>query len=254
MIYDLLAPIYDEFNADINYSLWGDFIEETVRKYSSFKPSLVLDLGCGTGSMTIELASRGYDMTGVDYSVDMLNIARARAEKTGYSENILWLCQDMREFELYGTVDLAVCCLDGINHLTDRSGLDKCMSLVHNYLVPDGLFIFDINGKSKFENQYSDKSYVMESENAFCVWQNYYDAKKGMCDFYITLFSETEDGKYLRFDEIQREKMYTVRAVKSALAKAGFEFIGAFSDFVFSPASDESDRIYFVAKCVKNNT
>lgn len=252
MIYDLLAPFYDEFNRDIDYSRWADFIENCVNKHSGNKPELVLDLCCGTGSMTIEMARRGYDMTGVDYSVEMLDTARCRAEEQGMSERILWLCQDMREFELYGTVDLALCCLDGLNHLTDKAGLDKCFATVHNYLVPDGLFIFDLNGKYKFENLYADKSYVMENDDAICIWQNYYNEKTGLCDFYITLFEIGVDGKYTRYDETQREKMYTLRSVKNSLKKTGFELLGVYSDFEFTEGSDMNERIYVVAKCIKN--
>ena len=245
MIYDLLAPFYDKFNGDINYSDWADFIEKIIeREYKLGKPELVLDLGCGTGSMTLELAGRGYDMTGVDYSSEMLDIARERAENEGKSADILWLLQDMREFELYGTVDVAVCCLDGINHLVSKKDLDKTLKLVHNYLIPDGLFIFDVNGKYKFENIYGDQTYAMENENAVCVWQNYYNEKNGLCDFYITLFEEDDDGRYNRYDEMQREKMYTLKMIKNALKSASLEFVGAYSDFEFSVGSDESERIY----------
>ena len=252
MIYDLLAPFYDKFNGDINYSDWADFIEKIIeREYKLGKPELVLDLGCGTGSMTLELAKRGYDMTGVDYSSEMLDIARERAENEGKSSDILWLMQDMREFELYGTVDVAVCCLDGINHLVSKKDLDKTLKLVHNYLIPNGLFIFDINGKYKFENVYGDNSYVMEEDNAVCIWQNYYDEKRGVCDFYITVFSEDEDGRYERFDDVQRERAYTIRSIRGALKKAGFEFVGAYRDFNFNEANDGDERIYFVARCIK---
>ena len=153
MIYDLIAPIYDEINKEIDYSAWADFIESAVKANSDTRPELVLDLGCGTGSMTLELAKRGYDMTGVDLSVEMLDIARERAYDSDLADKMLWLCQDMTGFELYGTVDLAVSCLDCLNHLTKPGELDKCLSLVHNYLIPDGLFIFDVNGKAKFESE-----------------------------------------------------------------------------------------------------
>lgn len=249
MIYDLLAPFYDMINSDVDYSKWADFIEKIVEKEMLTKPELVLDLGCGTGSMTIELANRGYDMTGVDYSPEMLDIARTRAEK--YKKDILLLCQDMCSFELYGTVDLVVCCLDGINHLTKRKDLDSCFNLVHNYLVPDGLFIFDINGKHKFETIYSDNTYAMEEGSAVCIWQNYYDKKTKLCDFYITLFNRCEDGRYERFDETQSERMYCLKYVKSSLEKANLEFLGAYSDFDFNEGNDNSERIYIVAKCRK---
>ena len=252
MIYDLLAPFYDKINSSVNYTLWADFVEKVIeREYKQGKPELVLDLACGTGKMTLELASRGYDMTGVDYSLEMLDVARNAAEKAGLADRILWLSQDICEFELYGTVDVTVSCLDVLNHLTDKGSLEKCLSLVHNYLMPDGLFIFDINGKGKFLRTYADRSYVMEESGSVCVWQNYYNEKHGLCDFYITLFTENEDGLYERYDEQQREKMYTVRSMKASLSKCGFEFVGAYRDFEFNTATDDDDRIYIVARCKK---
>ena len=252
MIYDLIAPIYDGINREIDYSKWADFIEAAVNKYSAFtKGALALDLGCGTGKMTVELARRGYDMTGVDYSAEMLDVAREYAENSGFSESILWLCQDMREFELYGTVDFAVSCLDCMNHLTSPSDFLRCLSLVHNYLVPNGIFIFDVNGLKKFREVYAQNSYVMENDGSMCVWQNYYNEKSKNCDFYITLFKEDEDGRYERYDEIQRERAYSIRAIKGMLEKNSLEFIGAYSDFDFAPATDESERIFIIAKCVK---
>lgn len=252
MMYDLIAPIYDAVNAEIDYSAWADFIDAVCKKECREKPSLVLDLGCGTGSMTVELARRGYDMTGVDISPEMLDVARGRAEELGFGNDILWLCQDMREFELYGTVDLAVSCLDCLNHLTTVNDLKKCLALVHNYLIPDGIFIFDVNGRGKFESVYADNSYVMETDNAMCVWQNHYNPKSHICDFYITLFSECEDGRYERYDELERERMYTLRSLKRALADTGFEFIGAYGGLDFTEATDDDERIYIIARCKKD--
>jgi len=250
MIYDLLAPFYDNINSELDYSLWADFIEKIIEKeYKTGRPELVLDLGSGTGKMTLELARRGYDMTGVDCSPEMLGIARDAAEREGL--DILWLCQDMTEFELYGTVDVCVCCLDTLNHLTDKESLEKCLSLVHNYVIPDGLFIFDINGKYKFENIYSDMTYTMEEDGGVCIWQNDYDPKTKLCDFYITLFKEGADGRYDRYDDLQTERMYALSEMKKALLKCGFEFIGAYSDFEFTEASDRSERIYIAARIKK---
>ena len=254
MIYDLIAPLYDRVNGDVDYSLWADFIEEIIkREYRGVERELVLDLGCGTGRMTLELAKRGYDMTGIDYSVEMLDIARQNAYDLGVSDKVLWLCQDIRDFELYGTVGIAVSCLDTINHLTSSADLSQCLSLVHNYLSNDGLFIFDINGKHKFETVYANESYVMEDEGSFCVWQNFYNEGSRLCDFYITLFEENEDGSYSRYDEEQRERMYTLRSIKKLLADNGLEFIGAYGDFDFSEGDDNSERIYIAARCIKNN-
>ena len=249
MIYDLLAPFYDAINAEIDYKKWADFIEKILKKECKNRPELVLDLGCGTGKMTLELAKRGYDMTGIDYSPEMLDIARSAAEDEGH--NILLLCQDMREFELYGTVDAVVCCLDCVNHLEGQGDLEKCFSLVHNYLIPDGIFIFDINGKYKFENVYADNTYSMEEEGAVCVWENYYDPESRICDFYITLFKECSDGRYERHDDSQSERMYTLEEIKTALEKCNMEYLYALGDLDFSQGSDECERIYIVAKCRK---
>lgn len=252
MIYDLLAPIYNSINGDIDYSEWADFYEKIIaHEYRGGKPELVLDLGCGTGKMTIELAKRGYDMTGVDFSPEMLDIARCEAEREGLADRMLWLCQNMTEFELYGTVDVTVSCLDCINHLTTPKSLESCFALVHNYLIPDGLFIFDINGKHKFETIYGENSYIFEEDGNVCVWQNSYSEKSRICDFYITVFEEGKDGRYTRYDDFQREKMYTLKNIRNALQKSGFEFIGAYRDFEFSSATDEDDRIYIASRCIK---
>ena len=249
MIYDLLAPFYDAINAEIDYKKWADFIEKIFKKECKSTPELVLDLGCGTGKMTLELASRGYDMTGIDYSPEMLDIARTAAEE--YGNDILWLCQDMREFELYGTVDAIVCCLDCINHLESAKDLESCFKLVHNYLNPDGIFIFDINARYKFENIYSNNTYTMEENGAVCIWENDYDPDSQICDFYITLFKECADGRYKRYDEQQSERMYPLADIKSSLERCNMEFLYAFSDLDFTPGSDECERIYIVAKCRK---
>ena len=249
MIYDLLAPFYDAINAEIDYEKWADFIEEILNKECKSRPELVLDLGCGTGKMTLELARRGYDMTGIDYSPEMLDIARSIADEEGH--DILWLCQDMREFELYGTVDAAVCCLDCINHLEDEDDLDKCFKLVHNYLIPDGIFIFDINAKYKFENVYANNTFSMEEDGGVCIWENYYDSDSKLCDFYITLFKECADGRYERYDEEQSERMYTLEDIKASLERCNLEFISAYGDLDFAEGNDDCERIYIVAKCRK---
>ncbi len=251
MIYDLLAPVYDEINKELDYKSWADFIEKTAKKHLGKNPELVLDLACGTGSMAIELASRGYDMIAVDYSLEMLGVARERAENVGV--DILWLCQDMREFELYGTVDLVVSTLDSINHLTSTNDVIKCFDLVHNYLNPDGIFIFDINGKSKFETVYGNQNYVIETDGSFCTWQNDYNLKTEICNFYITLFKEQPSGVYERYDEEQSERMYLISDMEKYLLNSGFEFIGAYSDFEYSDAGDADERIYIVARCKKGN-
>ena len=250
MIYDLICSLYDKVNESVDYKAWADFIEHMLRENMDITPTLGLDLGAGTGKMTVELGLRGYDMTGVDYSPEMLCVARERAEAAGLSDKILWLCQDISEFELYGTVDFAVCCLDTVNHLTEPYKLRRFLSLVHNYLVPGGLFVFDINCRGKFERTYADNAYVIEEGEDVLIWQNSYNQKRRLCDFYITLFSKTELG-YEREDEVQSERVYTLSGMKRELSAAGFELVGVFSDFQKTEATDNGDRAYFVVKCKK---
>ena len=250
--YEAIARVYDKLNAQIDYGKWADFFEMCFDRYLSEKPELVLDLACGTGRMTRELRGRGYDMIGVDGSADMLSEARYTYD----SEGILYLCQDMRELELYGTVGATVCCLDSINYLLDEKDLERTFSLVHNYLDSDGLFIFDVNSPRKFERVYSDNAYILEDEDesgaaVFCGWQNEYDPQSGICDFYLTLFEENEDGSYSRSDEHQRERCYTLGEIKQTLEKSGMEFLGAFSGFDFDEISDADDRWYIAARAKK---
>ena len=255
--YTAISRIYDKLNADISYKKWADFVEVCFDKYLGARPELVLDLACGTGSMTIEMASRGYDMIGIDGSEDMLSVAFERSEGKG----ILYLCQDMRSFELYGTVGAALCCLDSLNYLLSEGDLKKTFALVHNYLDPDGLFLFDMNTPYKFENIYSDNAYILEDEMiyegeekpsaVFCGWQNQYDKESGICDFYLSVFEEDVDGKYIRSDEHQRERCYGLDTVKKLLLDTGFEFIGAFSDFDFNTPDAKCERWYIAAKAKK---
>ncbi len=252
MIYRLLAPYYDEFIEGIDYKAYTDFIEACFQKYQRARPDLVLDLACGTGKLTSELSLRGYDMTGVDASTEMLTVARERAQDIGHTDKILYLEQDMCDFELYGTVGACVCTLDGINHLLYAERLRKCLSLVHNYLDPDGLFVFDVIGKGKFESELSGRAYVYERGDDQCIWETLYNKRTHFCDYYITLYESGEDGRYTRHEAWQRERMYTLRTLKSELLRAGFEVLDFVSDFDFTPACDRDGRIYIIAKCKKD--
>ena len=252
--YGSISGIYDKINAEIDYSAWADFIEACFKRYLSDKPSLLLDLACGTGSMTLELARRGYDMIGVDGSEDMLSVAYERKYDAEIN-SVLYLCQDMRSFELYGTVGAVTCCLDSINYLSGDGDLDKCLSCVHNYLDPDGLFIFDVNTPYKFENIYADNSYIHEEEcdgrGVLCAWQNEYDKSTMLCNFYLSVFEEDDNGKYNRTDEVQTERCFDREELSSSLKANGFEVLGFFADYNFTEANENNARWYIVARAKK---
>lgn len=244
--YSALFRGYDRLNSETDYSAWADFICEAFKRYGDGVES-VLDMGCGTGPMTFELHSRGYDMTALDISPEMLSVAQSTAAEQG-RENILWLCQDMREFELYGTVNAAVCCLDGINHLTGSGDLHKCVSLVHNYLDPRGVFVFDVNTPHKFLNFYGNNDYILEDEGVMCCWQNEYDKKSGICNFYLSVFEQNENGSWDRTDALQKERCFSRGVLERTLTRNGFEVCGVFGDWNFGEPSAECDRWYIVAR------
>ena len=249
--YFALSEFYDRLNSETDYSAWADFFGRAFGKFSPDKKICsVLDLGCGTGAMTLELCRRGYDMTALDISCDMLSVARDNAAEAGLG-NILWLCQDMRAFELYSTVDAVVCCLDGINHLYGATDLSKCFSLVHNYLDPNGIFIFDVNTPYKFKNFYKDNDYILEDDGVTCCWQNSYDSRRGLCDFYLSVFRRRADGAWDRTDTVQRERCYTEKKLRAELERAGFEVLGFFGDFEMNAPKPDCSRWYIAAKAKK---
>lgn len=259
------ASIYDAVNADVDYSAWAELLIDGFERFGADRAEkeLVLDLACGTGRLTLELSRRGFDMTGVDASPEMLEQARARLA----GENVLLLCQDMREFELYGTVGAVVCCLDSINHLTDDGDLDRCFELVHNYLVPGGVFIFDINTRKKFSEVYGELAYVFpdtaeDGRERFCAWQNDFDAESGICDFGVTVFEETNvgSGMYTRTDDEWSERYYPTEDILAALRRHGMmvaAVVGAGEDGVLPDggwdAKAESDalKLHIAAVAIK---
>ncbi len=251
--YRALARVYDRLNADLDYGAWADFLEAAFDKYLKEKPEIVLDLACGTGTMTRMLSARGYDMIGVDGSADMLSEAYSLGNGEG---RILYLCQDMREFELYGTVGAVISCLDSVNYLLSEEDLTKTFRGVHNYLDPDGLFLFDVNSPYKFATVYGNNAYVLEDETPeggaiYCGWQNEYNEESGICDFWLSIFEEDEDGKYERSDEHQRERCYGAQTLKQLLESCGFEWLGVFGDYQFSAPTDTTERLYVAVRAKK---
>ncbi len=246
--YGRLAEVYDRLNAELDYESWADFIRACFEKYADTPPGLVLDLACGTGRMTYALARRGYDMIGVDGSDEMLSEAMMSCPEDVRMP--LFLMQDMRQFELYGTVGAVVCCLDSINYLTEEGDLEACFKTVCNYLDPGGVFVFDVSTPYRFRHIFADNCFVLEdeAEGTFCGWQNYFDESTGLCDFLLTVFERDKNGKYSRFDEQQTERLYTREQLFSALKSAGLVPQTLVGDFNFDDPADNADRWYIVAK------
>jgi SAM-dependent methyltransferase len=251
--YSDLSRVYDILNKEIDYTEWARFIKTCFDRYSDVPALIVLDLACGTGNVTIELSKLGYDMIGVDYSAEMLSVAAEKTAEGGLLGKILYLNQDMKNFELYGTVGGVCCCLDSLNYLLNISDVEECFKCVHNYLDGGGLFIFDVNSPYKFENIYKDNAYILEDEETqiYCGWQNDYDEDTKICDFYLSIFEKKSDGQYKRSDEIQSERCYFEGEIKELLNKCGFELVGFWGDFDFIKVNEKDERWFFAAKCIK---
>ena len=243
-MYEKFSAVYDKF-IGIDYEAWVDYIEKLWDKFGE-KPALVLDLACGTGNITILLALKGYDMIGLDNSAEMLSEARNKD-----SGAILFTLQDMRDFELYGTVDACICMVDSVNYIPEEEELLKVFSLVHNYLNPGGLFIFDINSEYKFRHILGDNSFCDSSPDAAVIWDNYYDEESRINEYYVNVFALEENGLYGRYEETHRQRAYKVEDIDRLLRRAGFEFLASYDALTFNEPHDESEKIFFVGRAIK---
>jgi len=245
IIYNNFAYIYDKLMYDVDYNKWSDYIEGIFKKHK-VKPSLMLDLGCGTGSVCINLAERGYDMIGIDMSCEMLSCATDKSKEKGL--DILYLNQDITQFELYGTVDAALCLMDTLNYITDKRKVKDFFKLVTNYLNPGGLFVFDINSEYKLENILGNNVLYEVGKEITYIWVNRYSKKSRICEFDLTFFVENQ-GKYDRFDELHYERAYSVMELEKIISSIkGLETIGIYNQFSFTKPKEDSERIFFVCR------
>ncbi len=239
--YTVLPAFYDKLNCDVDYSEYADYI---LRNIPSDSPS-VLDLGCGTGNLSIILSKRGADVVGLDNSSEMLALAAHKAKKENC--NVFLTCQDMAAFSTGRSYDAIVSIFDCLNYVKTKTALFNTFKSVSNELNNGGIFLFDMNTEYKFETVYADNSYVLEEDGVFCAWQNYYDKNSKICDFYINIFAKNKNV-YDRYYEEQTERMFTLDEIKSGLKKAGLTFVGAFSDYNGSPLSTTTERYYIIAR------
>ena len=196
--------------------------------------------------MTELLSDAGYDMIGIDNSIDMLEIAR---EKSMDSEKqILYLLQDMREFELYGTVHAIVSICDSMNYVTEKADLVKVFKLANNYLEPRGYFIFDMNTEYKYRTQLADKTIAEDREEMSFIWDNYYDEDSKINEYRLSIFVQEEDDLYRKYEEVHYQKAYSLEEVKEAIEEAGMEFVTAYDAFTKEEPKETSERIYIVAR------
>lgn len=242
--YDFLAGCYDELTTDVGYPAWADYLEAHFRR-KGLPGRTVLDLACGTGSLTWELAARGYEMIGVDRSPEMLAEAAAKSREDVETPPI-FLCQSMDKLDLYGTIDACVCCLDSVNYVTDPRQLKKAFARVWLFLMPGGLFLFDINTPAKLRGL-DGQVFLDETEDTYCVWRTEY--RRGLCTYYMDLFTLAEDGSWDRSFELHRQRGYSVEQLTQWLEEAGFSEIRTWGDGKLRRPVPGEDRVYFT--CIR---
>jgi len=243
-MYTEFAYVYNRLMYDIDYKAWADYIERIFIE-NSVEPSLILDLGCGTGNFCIEMAKRRYEMIGVDLSPEMLACAKDKSIEENV--DILFINQDMTEFELYGTVDSIVCLMDSINYVITKRELKKMFALVKNYLNPGGLFIFDVNTCYKLETVLGNEVFYDIADDLTYIWQNSFDKKKKICRFDLTFFAQDKDG-YRRYDEVHVERGYSLQELKEIIKASGLELVSVYNELSFSKPTAKSQRVFFVCR------
>lgn len=240
--YTEFAKVYDQFMDNIDYKEWCKYLIKLLKE-NGIENGIVLDMGCGTGNVTQRLSKAGYDMIGIDNSMDMLNIALEKRD----DERILYLLQDMRDFELYGTVAAVVSICDSINYIEEYDDLVQVFKLVNNYLDPDGIFIFDLKTRRCYEKIGSSVIAEDRDECSF-IWDNYFDAEANINEYQLSIFVKGSDGRYDKFTENHYQRAYSLEEIKRALCEAGLKFVAAYNAFTKEEVTMDSDRIYVIAQ------
>lgn len=260
--YTDFAGVYDIFMKDVPYEQWADFLSSLIENYGVSKPvcrkddpqedalesekNLVLDLGCGTGTLTELLYQKGYDMIGVDNSEDMLRIATEKKEKSG--SEILYLCQDMRELDLYSTVGTVISVCDSLNYLLEEEDMIDTFQRVNSFLYPGGIFVFDFNTAYKYEKVIGDATIAENREECSFIWENYYHEEECINEYDLTIFAREKGELFRRFTETHYQRGYTLEEIRRFLKEAGLEFVTALDETTHKTPTPESERIYVICR------
>ncbi len=245
--YTALAQCYDRF-VGADYSRMVAFIDQQL-KQNFDAPQLICDVGCGSGTVALELIKKGYDLIGIDGSVDMLNEAMQKRLRIENGDKALFLCQELPDFELYGTVDGIVSTLDTLNYLPTEAELDRLFYWFRNYLNPGGILIFDVNSFYKYDQVLKDYCRIYDEDAFFLTWQSDFDGT--LCHHMISVF-EREADVYIRSDEEQVQRYYSEEQITGLISKYGFDLIGIYDDYSDRPVSAKTERLTYVAKVRKD--
>lgn len=243
-IYGGFASVYDKFMDNIPYDEWHQYLVKLLHEHG-ICDGIVVDLACGTGEMTRRLADSGYDMIGIDFSEDMLDIAREKC-----SSEVLLLGQDMRELDLYGTAKAMVCVCDGMNYLCSVDDLKKVFERVKVFLEPGGVFIFDMKTAYFYREVLGDRTMTENREYASYIWENQYDTKEKINEYLLTIYELVDDDKdlFVRTDEVHRQRAYNIEEVQNAARACGLSCIHVYEAFSKEAPKEDSQRLYFVVQ------
>jgi len=244
MSYDNFSRFYDRLTDNVEYEKRADYFCRLL-SMCGVNSGILLDLGCGTGSMSVKMAERGFDVIGIDSSIGMLNAAQQKMFESG--KNLLLLNQSMQDIDLYGTVDCAICVLDGINHLNSADEVRQTFKKVSLFMNKGGAFAFDVNTIYKHKNVLADNAFIYEFDDLFCSWQNNYNSSDNSVDISLDFFEE-EDGVYYRSGEGFTEQAYELSDISTWLEDAGFEVVGIFDDLTTDNVKPDSQRAVFLTK------
>ena len=246
MSYGVFSEFYDALTANVSYDTVAQVLSSLLTRYGKGR-GLLLDLACGTGSVSVRLAKKGYEVIGVDLSPEMLSEAQNKAYSAG--QNILFLCQDMTALDLYGTVDAAVCTLDGLCHLPDEESLSAALRKVSLFMNPGGVFLFDVNSVYKHRAVLGNNTFVYDTDDVYCVWQNTLLSDGVTVQMDLDFFEPVSDaGDYVRQSERFTERAYPRETLEAMLKKAGFTVLDVFDGYSGKPAHDTSERLLFAVR------
>lgn len=245
--YSKFAQFYDTLTQNISYKERAKYFDTIIEKFHGTK-GILLDLACGTGSLSEEMALLGYDVIGVDNSDEMLNVALDKKFDSGLP--IQYLLQDMTKLDMFGTIDVTICALDALNHLNSLDAVKKAINRVSLFAEPNGLFIFDVNTQYKHKNILFNNTFVYDTEDVYCVWQNSFYEKD--CKVLINLdFFEKDGEAYYRSEESFCEIAYSVEQLDEILINSGFDLVAHYDFDTFNTPTETSEKIIFVARKVR---
>ena len=242
-IYRHFAQVYDMFMADVPYKQWAGYVDAAFRDYNVPTDGLVLDLACGTGTMAFLMAQKGYELIGVDASEDMLSEAQSKIHEKMPTKGILFLNQDMRELELYGTVDAAYCVCDSLNYILKEEELELVFRNVSLYLNPDGIFLFDMKTVSKYQQMGNNTYHDIMDESSY-LWKNLYDTETSLNEYHVQFFVKGEET----FSETHYQRGYSIEAVTEIVERSGLKILAVYDNYTNNPAGPDNERYTFICR------